>query len=499
MGILSIVPPILAIILALTTKEVVLSLFVAIFVGAIILNDMNILLGFTETLNTFVVGSLTDSWNASILLFCLSIGGLINVLQKNGGTLGISNIVINKTKGRKSSLIMTWLLGLLIFFDDYANSLIVGNTMKSVTDKLKVPREKLAYIIDSTAAPVSSIALVSTWVGMELGLIQTGLENIGVDKGSYQVFLETIPYRFYSILTLGFVLAIIILNKDFSLMAKAEKNCSLDSNTILEDEKNSIDNNIKPRWYNAVLPILTVILVTMIGLFINGGGLEGETIQNAYSNADASVVLLWASIIGFIVATFMTLVQKTLSFNEIMESWIDGIKDMIVPALILILAWSLGSINGELKTANYIVSLIGNNFPAFLIPTIMFIISAIIAFSTGSSWATNAIVMPIAISLGFKLGGISILIPVIGSVLTGAVLGDHCSIISDTTIMSSMASGCNHISHVKTQMPYAMTVGLISIITGFIPAGLGLNPFISLTIGMISLIAIIYKFGKKNN
>ncbi len=489
---LSILPPLIAIVLALLTKEVLLSLVIAIFVGSTIASG-SIITGFTDFLNKYLVGSLTDEWNISILIFCLLIGGLIGIIDKNGGTKGLASLLIKKAVTVKSALLSTWLLGLAIFFDDYANSLIVGNSMRGITDRLKISREKLAYIIDSTAAPVSSIALISTWVGMELGLIQSSLDGLGVDLGSYDVFLRSIPYRFYSLLALSFVLMVILTGRDYGSMLKAEQAARLQK--TINDQDVTLEKST--RWYNAILPIFAVILITVIGLYENGGGFDGKSIQDAFSNADASVVLLWSSFIGIIIAGLLSLGTKTLTLPEITDAFIEGVKSMVVPAMILVLAWTLGAVNSELGTAALMVQIIGDNIPAFLIPTILFIVPAFIAFSTGTSWGTNAIVMPIAVELAYLSGGVDLIIPAVGAVLTGAVMGDHLSPISDTTIMSSMASGCHHISHVNTQIPYALTVASVALGVGFIPAGLGFNPIFSLLLGGIILYCILRFVGTK--
>lgn len=488
-GWISILPPLLAIALALLTQEVLLSLFVAIFFGACIVAGGPVQ-GFMDTLNKYLVGALTDSWNISILIFCLSIGGLIGIVEKNGGTSGIASLIVNKATTTKSTLFSTWLLGVLIFFDDYANSLIVGNTMKEITDRQGISREKLAYIVDSTAAPISSMALISTWVGMELGLIQTGLSDLGLDLGAYDVFLRSIPFRFYSVLALVFVLILILSGKDFGSMLKAEKAAIQKMNKESDSKETELEST---RWYNAALPIGLVVILTIVGLYYNGGGFDGASLRDAFSNADASVVLLWASFAGIILAGLMSRLQNVLSMSEVSEAFVEGVKSMAVPAMILALAWSLGGVNGELGTAQFMVNTIGKSVPSFLIPVLMFLIPAVVAFSTGTSWGTNAIVMPIAIPLAYLSGGEMLLVPTIGAVLTGAVLGDHISPISDTTIMSSMASGCDHISHVKTQIPYALTVGAVAILFGFIPAGLGVNPYLSL-LGSGLILAAIVKF-----
>lgn len=487
---LAILPPLIAIVLAIVTREVLMSLVIAVLIGATIITG-NPVDGFKEFLSTYLVGALTDSWNISILIFCLSIGGLIGIIDKNGGTKGLASLLVKRAVTVKSALFTTWLLGVAIFFDDYANSLIVGNSMRGITDRLGVSREKLAYIVDSTAAPISSIALISTWVGMELGLIREGIEKLGLDLGAYDVFLRSIPYRFYSVLALIFVLMIIFTGRDFGPMKRAEINAF--KNSIKTDEKAAAVQSTK--WYNAVIPFVTVIIITVLGLYQNGGGFEGASVQEAFSNADASVVLLWASFAGIGVAWMLSLLTKSLKITEISEAFVEGVKSMAVPAMILSLAWTLGAINGDLGTAKLMVKVLGDNLPAFLIPTIMFVVPAIVAFSTGTSWGTNAIVMPIAIELAFLTGGVELIIPTIGAVLTGAVMGDHISPISDTTIMSSMASGCDHIAHVRTQIPYALTIAGVAILFGFIPAGLGLNPVISLVVSVVILYLIVRLFG----
>lgn len=492
-GWLSLLPPLLAIVLALITKDVLISLFIAVFLGGVILTS-SLMGGFANALNTQLVGALTDSWNISILIFCLCIGGLIGIIDKNGGTRGIAQLLIKKSLNAKSAMLSTFFLGLAIFFDDYANSLIVGNTMKGITDKVGVSREKLAYIIDSTAAPVSSMAFISTWVGMEVGLIQNGLSKLNLEIGAYDVFFRSLPYRFYSILALIFVFMVILFNRDFGPMLKTERQAVLNQN---KPENQPSGDEKSSHWFNAVLPIITVLLTTLIGLYYNGGGFTGIGISEAFSNADASVVLLWASFLGLITSGLQSVLGKTLTLKETSDAFVEGVKSMTVPAMILALAWALGNVNEALGTANYMVSILGNNVSPFLIPTIMFLIPALVAFATGTSWGTNAIVMPMAIPLAYISGGSSLMIVTIGAVLTGAVMGDHISPISDTTIMSSMASGCDHLNHVKTQMPYALFVALVSLLFGFIPAGLGLNPLVSLFLSILVLGAGLLYFGEK--
>ncbi|TDX51675.1 Na+/H+ antiporter NhaC family protein [Orenia marismortui] len=513
-GLLSLLPPLLAILLAWKSREVLISLFVGILVGATILVGFNPLIGFMKTFDTYIVGSLADSWNAAILLFLITLSGMVGIITKSGATNAIADFVAKKAKTARRAQIATWFMGILIFFDDYANSLIVGTTMRSITDKLKVSREKLAYIVDCTAAPVTSMALISTWVGYEMGLIQEAFNNlgegalaqIGLSTNVYATFIKTIPYRFYSILALFMVLFIAWLGKDFGPMLKAERRARKEGKVLrdgatplaskeLTDMEVNPDNSMK--WYDAFIPMISVIVITIIGLWYNGGGLEGKAIRDAFGNADASVVLLWASFGGTFIAGLMALVKGGLSIEETVESWVDGAKALTVACGILILAWSLGSVTKELGTANYLVEITKGIIPPFMVPAMIFTISGIIAFATGTSWGTNAIIMPLAVPMAFHFG--APMIPTIGAVLTGCVLGDHCSPISDTTIMSSTASASDHIDHVSTQLPYAVVVGVVSIIFGFIPAGFNLPSWTVaplLLIGLTVIYLIVNYYGE---
>ena len=507
-GWLSILPPLLAIVLAWRSKEVLVSLFAGVFLGATILADYNPLIGFMKTIDTYMVGALSDSWNAAILLFLLTLSGMVGIITKSGATQELADFVAKKARSAKKAQLSTWMMGILIFFDDYANSLIVGTTMRSITDKLKISREKLSYIVDSTAAPVTSMALISTWVGYEMGLIRDAFAKLGIEQNIYSTFVKTIPYRFYSILALFMVLIVILKNKDFGAMYEAEKRAreegkvlADDANPMASDELTEMEGKSghRMKWHDAFWPIVGVIVVTLAGLWYNGGGLDaGVSIRDAFSNADSSVVLLWSSFSGTIIAALLAMVKGKLSVDETVDGWIDGAKALATACGILILAWSLGDVIEQLGTANYIVDITKGFIPPFMVPTMMFVIPGIVAFATGTSWGTNAIIMPIAIPMAVNFG--APLLPSIGAVLTGCVLGDHCSPISDTTIMSSTASAADHIDHVRTQLPYALTVGGVSIVFGFLPSGLGL-PYWAvipmLGLGMVVLYFILEMFGKE--
>ncbi len=498
----AIIPPLIAILLALIFKEVVASLFIGVWIGVFILNGYTLKGFFTSFFNVidkYIIEVLKDPSHLAVIIFSLLIGGMVAVISKNGGMAGVVNRLTKRVNSARSSQFVTWLLGLAIFFDDYANTLIVGNTARSLTDRYRVSREKLAYIVDSTAAPVASIALVTTWIGAELGYIKGAAESIGLNEGAYSIFLKSLAYSYYPILTLIFILMLILLKRDFGPMLKAERRARMTGHLYesVEEEDHNVDmSELQPiknkphRSFNAVLPILTVIFVTMFGLIYTGAkdiwnaenvsflekmsrALGGLTpLSNTIGNADSYAALLWSSVTGVFVAVFLTMIQRIMSLRATMDTFLNGIKTMIPAMIILILAWSLAKITSDLNTAGFLSSVLDGNIQPQLMPIITFILAGVTAFATGSSWSTMAILYPILLPVTWgicSLNGLpeDITLPIFynvtASVLAGSVFGDHCSPISDTTILSSLASNCNHIDHVKTQFPYALTVGIVSI------------------------------------
>lgn len=497
-GWLSILPPLLAIVLAFATKQVLISLFLGIFVGAMMLNNWNPFYGFLRTLDKYLVGSLADSWNASIIIFLLAIGGMVGVVNKMGGTVAIAEALGKKIKSPKTAQLYTWLLGVLVFFDDYANTLIVGPTMRPLTDKNNISKEKFSFIIDSTSAPVVGLAFISTWVGYEIGVIRSVYQNLGIEANYYGVFIKSLPYSYYCIYALIFGLTLLLMERDFGPMYDAEKRARLTGKLIGDTAKpmtsNEITNmeirkDIKLKASNAIVPILTLVIVAFVGLWYNGytmleepvNPLTIEGMRTCFGEADSSMVLLWASITSSIVAVIMGAVQGIFTVGEAFDAWVEGAKSMLMACMILVLAWSLGSVTGDVGTAEFLVGRIPQNFPFAILPVIIFFLSAIISFATGTAWGTMAIVIPLAAPMAYafvKNGGDPHMMTVIlGTVLSGAIFGDHCSPISDTTIMSSMASGSDHLDHVKTQMPYAITISIVAgisyILAGFLSASHG--------------------------
>jgi len=519
-GWLSIVPPLLAILLALILRQVIVSLSIGIFSGALIYYGFNPFTAFLRFADTIMMGVLVDRDHMFIIVFTLLIGGVVGVISKNGGTTGLAQQITKLAKTSKSGMIASWLMGVVIFFDDYANSLIIGNMMRPITDKLKISREKLAYIVDSTAAPVASVVIISTWIGYEVGLIDEGLKIIGSDQNAYDVFISSIPFSFYPLAAIFFVFLTSFMQRDFGPMFKAEKRARTTGEVERESSETGqlidmYENLYKgedANWLNGAIPILIILFGTIAGLFYTGMyslGSENITdysLQNIINHADAYSSLLWASLAASIVALLMSFSQKILSLQNSISAWEKGIKSMFAAVLILVFAWAISGITNDLKTADYVISLLSDSIDPRLLPTFVFLICAVIGFATGTSWGTMAIVMPIVIPLTYKVGLDFNLPPndlqiimygVIRSVLAGSVFGDHCSPIADTTILSSLASKCNHIDHVRTQLPYALLVGILSMLLGYLPSAFGVSPIISLLSIFITLIVFLYMFGKK--
>ena len=529
-GILTLLPPLVAIILAFITKETVLSLFIGVFVGEFMLcsNDLNII---STIINAFlnlgsqVISCMADPWNAGIILQCLLIGGVIQLITKMGGAKALADSFAKRANTPRKAQLFTWILGLCVFFDDYANSLIVGPIMRPVMDKLKVSREKLAFVVDATAAPVAGIAIISTWIGLEISLIAAGFQSVGVTNATgFGIFLQTIPYRFYNIFILIFIVISAITLYEFGPMKKAEQAARKrkEGEEVIVPEAPGFDEvkpveGIKLSIWNAIIPILTLIVGALIAFYWSGyttilGGedqalitlmqtapLSFNGIFEALAASDASVALFQAALLASIVAIVMAVGEQILTIEEAISEWIGGMKTIVITGVILLLAWSLGGVIGEVGTADYLVGVLSNTIPAFIVPALIFILGALISFATGTAYGTMSILMPLAIPLGWAVstGDMNFTIVCTSGVLTGAIFGDHCSPISDTTILSSMGTSCNHIDHVQTQIYYAIFVALVAIFIGYIPAGLGVPWYISIVVGVIVMFFGLRILGEK--
>lgn len=515
----SIVPPLVAILLALIFREVLAALFAGVWLGALAVAGFNPLAATWRTVDTFIVPALADdSGQTQIVVFSLLLGGMVGIIARNGGTLGIVEAVSPVATTPRRGKLATWLAGLTIFFDDYANTLIVGTTMRPITDRLRISREKLAYLVDSTAAPVAAIVPISTWVGYEISLIDQGLQLAAeqnaptnpelaaslASSSAFTVFLTTIPYLFYPLLALVFVALVSYTNRDLGEMAVAERRAARGEGLTRPGSMpvtDTTDSLLQPvegaprRWWNAALPVITVVLTVLIGLYVSGSAQTdpGATLMDVLGAADPYATLLWGSLAGCLVAMALSLSQRILTLQETLSALAAGMKAMMVAMLVLILAWSLGAITGEIGTAAFLAQILGDAIPFQMIPALVFVTAAAMAFATGTSWATMAILIPLVIPLTITLGGgvgfdggtgQVVLLGATASVLAGAIFGDHCSPISDTTVLSSTASGCDHIDHVRTQLPYALLVGVVGIALGNIGTAYGLPPWLALLLGV---------------
>ena len=532
-GVLTLIPPVAAIVLAFITKDVILSLFLGVLSGTFLIGmvDQNIaasaLFAFTD-LCSRMVKSMADTWNAGILLQVMCIGGLIALVTKSGGTKALALWLSKHADTPVLGQIYTWLMGIVIFFDDYANALIVGPIMRPLMDKFKISRAKFAFIIDATAAPITGIAVISTWVGVEISAIKEAYSQIGIENiSAFTVFVETIPYRFYNIFMIFFVVATAVMSREFGSMYRAEiasrggKSGAADFKIKnLEDQIFVPKEGVALRKLNAIIPLGAMIVLSVIGFYFNGySSLEGEaleavkaaplsftSIRTAFSAADASVVLFQSALFSSIIAVVLGIAQKIYGVKEAIEVWVGGWKSMLNTVIILLFAWSLSSVIKELGTSRYLVELLSDATPRFALAIVIFVLSSFISFSTGTSFGTMGIVTPLAVPLAHAVGqkyGLSgeefhvFMCVNVSAVLTGAIFGDHCSPISDTTILSSMGAGCDHIEHVSTQMTYALVVCGISIVCGYLPAGFGLSVWGCLILGIAAIILLLRVVGKR--
>lgn len=517
-GFLSLLPPLLAIALALLTRHVVLSLFCGVWLGATFLAGLNPLLGFLRSLDKYVKTALGDPDHAAIVIFSLFLGGMVGIVARSGGLHAIAAGMARWASTPRKGQVGAWAMGIAIFFDDYANTLLVGNTMRPFTDKLKISREKLAYVVDATAAPIASAAVISTWVGYEIGLIQDSWSSLGLPGSDniYAVFLGTIPYRFYSLIALFTVFVVAVSGKDIGAMYKAEVRARTQGK-LTRDGAVPLSGreltDISPpedaplRWINAAAPIGIVIAAVVVGLYYSGlralgADSYGAGLMEILGAADSLDVLMWAAAAGSLSAGILAMGQRILNASETMDAWLSGVKAMMLAMVVLVSAWSLGAVCGDLYTAGYIVDRVSGVITISLLPAAVFLTAAAVSFATGTSWGTMAILMPVVIPLGYHLSpssepAMGPMLAAVAAVLSGACLGDHASPISDTTILSSMASSCDHIDHVKTQLPYALLVGFVGVILGYLPAGFGVHPAISLAAGASAMVILVLVVGKR--
>jgi Na+/H+ antiporter NhaC len=530
---MSILPPLFAIVLALIFKEVITSLLLGVFVGASIIGYysfgfVGILTGWLQIIEQYLLKAVVPDpvageisrGHISVIVFSILIGGLVAVISQNGGMMAVVKKMSKWAKNAQSGQFVTWLLGVAIFFDDYANTLVVGNTMRPVTDKLKISREKLSYIVDSTAAPVAAIAFITTWIGAELDYIQSGVQQIAeIDNNTsaYSIFLSSLRYSFYPIFTLIFMLILIWKKKDFGPMYKAEREARQRVAPIDgKIEVGDIDKIDAPRekMRNAIIPVMVIVLGTLAGLVVTGydAAIWANTETGFFTKLSATIgasdsykALLWSSFLGISIAVILTVSQRIANLTTTIEWAMEGFKNMLSAVSILILAWSLAIVTEQLHTSDFMAGFMSGNVGPIWVPVITFLLAGLVSFSTGSSWSTMAILYPIMLLSSWKIAmaagyshaeAMEVFYNVTACVLAGSVLGDHCSPISDTTILSSLASECNHMSHVRTQLPYALIVGAVSLVMGTLLSSLGVPYIVCVLLGIGTMYFIVSYFGK---
>ena len=489
----SLVPPLVAIILALITKEVYSSLFVGIVVGGLFYSNFNIKEGFltifTDKTDGGLLAKLSNSGNVGILIFLVVLGIMVVLMNKAGGSAAYGEWAKKTIKTRKGALLSTFVLGVLIFIDDYFNCLTVGSVMRPVTDTHKVSRAKLSYIIDSTAAPVCIIAPISSWAAAVAGI---AADIPGIN--GLELFIRAIPYNFYALLTIVAMLTLIFTNTDFGPMLTHERNAQLNDDIFTTEsrpyEENTTAVKANGKVIDLVFPVIVLIISCIIGMIYTGGFFEGESFINAFANCVAPVGLLLGSVAALIITFVFYMIRRVLTFQEFMSCLPEGFKAMVPAILILTFAWTLSGITGLLGADVFVAGLLENSKGAvqILLPVIVFCIAVFLAFATGTSWGTFGILLPIVVPILDPSS--EILIITVSATLAGAVCGDHCSPISDTTIMASTGAQCDHINHVSTQLPYAILVAAVSAVN-YILAAVIQNWLINLPIAIISMIAVI--------
>lgn len=487
----SILPAIIAIGIALKTKEVYLSLFIGIFVGALLLSDFHIVATIKKIFEV-MISNLSDPWNVGILLFLVSLGTIVTLTTKAGGSQAYGNWALKKIKNKKSALFSTFGLGVLIFVDDYFNCLTVGSVMRDISDKFQISRAKLAYIIDATAAPICIIAPISSWAAAVSGY---------TSGDGFALFLQTIPFNLYALLTIVMIILVIYFNLDFGGMkdheeAAVEGDVHFGSHDYQEVDDINISQNGKV--YDLILPILVLIVSCILCMVYTGGFFEGASFMKAFSECDASLGLVLGSFLTLVFIFILYVPRKVISYNEFAESIPQGFKTMVPAMVILTFAWTLGDIVSTHLQAGLFVQTVLKQYQiaTFILPACLFAVGTGLSFATGTSWGTFGILIPIVTGLFAETD--SMLVISISSILAGAVCGDHISPISDTTIMASAGAQCNHVYHVSTQIPYAIVVA-ISCIVGYIFAGITQNVFITFISGLLTLLIIIFFIYKRSS
>jgi Na+/H+ antiporter NhaC len=527
----SLLPPILAILIAMISGRLILGLSFAIFAGGFLsLADTTPFyqLPFSaayKSMVTYIWAPLESSFQLYILAFTAGLIGMVRVTTLSGGNRGIADLLATRAAGARSTRLAAFFMGMAIFFDDYANTIVVGTTLRPIADRFRVSREKLAYIVDSTAAPIAGVALISTWIGYEVSLFQDLMNELHTGVSGYELFFSALPLRFYCLLTLAFVFLSSYLQRDFGTMLKAEQRAYSTGQVIRKGATpmtGRAQDEIQPQegieavWWAAMVPVLVVIGVVIGGMAIDTAhneevlfarqefGLLSSSYWTAtFSNADTAKVLFIASVLGSIMAILIAITrkhettqQRPITLVRAITTWAKGIVGVWYAIAILILAWAIKEVCTDVGTSTYLTAALSPLISPLLLPLLIFLLASLVAFSIGTSWTTMAILIPTVVPLAHALGGLPLTILAAAAVLDGAIFGDHCSPISDTTVMSSIASSCDHIDHVKTQLPYALTTMTLAGLLGYLGTA-GFYPgWVGLLLGLIAIPIILLTIGK---
>ena len=483
----SLVPPVVAIVLALITKEVYSSLFIGIVIGGLFYSGFSFEGTFNHVLNDGIISVLSDSYNVGILVFLVILGVMVSLMNRTGGSAAFGRWAQDHIKTRTGAQFATVLLGVLIFIDDYFNCLTVGSVMRPITDKHNISRAKLSYLIDATAAPVCIIAPISSWAAAVTGFVP--------GEDGFSLFMRAIPYNFYAILTITMMVVITAGKIDYGPMRKHEDNAILNNDIFTTEDRpyaEAVENLTegKGKVIDLVFPIITLIILCAAGMLYSGGFIRENGFIAAFSNSDASVGLSLGSLFALVITLIFYMARRVMSLSECMECIPDGFKAMVPAILILTLAWTLKAMTDSLGAADYVAGIMSSGAESFMnfLPAIIFVIGCFLAFATGTSWGTFGVLIPIVVAV-FAGSDETMMIISISACMAGAVCGDHCSPISDTTIMASAGAQCNHINHVNTQLPYAVTVAAISFVS-YILAGF-MKSVIVLPIAIVLMIVVL--------
>ena len=498
---LALLPPLVTIGLAIVTQRVRLSLSIGLGFGALLATQLDPLAAAMLTAG-FLFHEALAANNILITTFSLLVAGMVAVIEHNGGTIALVRKAERVVRGPRSAMAASWLAGLFVFFDDYANCLMVGTTFRPLYDRHRFSHAKLAYIVDSTAAPVASFAVISTWIGYELGLLADALAGVPLAGGLLVFFMSTLPFRFYSIYSLAFVGAVALSGRDFGPMARLEQETRA---ALPAFEQRDTPEPAQSAWL-AAGPILSLLLATLVCLYLDGrasaeaSGPANPTLLSIMGAANAYRSMALGAGTALVVSIGLSLSSQTLTLPGALRASWHGMQRILGALVILYLAWGLGAALETIGTAHALTNLLTNSVTAWSLPTLTFLVAAVVSFATGSSFSTMAIliplVVPLAVTLAARTAGPPVLATV-GAVLAGACFGDHISPISDTTILSATASGVEVITHVRTQLPYALTVGALSLCLGYLPAGFGVSPFILLPLGVGLGAALVWGLGRR--